>query len=53
MMAFYIIASLWFAFFRYRYVRRGDQFTMPWPRPWGTEPGATILPWRRSWAAQD
>ncbi len=35
MMAFYIIASLWFAFFRYRYVRRGDQFTMPWPRPLG------------------
>jgi ethanolamine permease len=35
MMAFYIIASLWFAFYRYRYVRRGDQFTMPWPRPLG------------------
>src|SRR5215469_11157360 len=35
MMAFYVIASLWFAFFRYRFVRRGDQFTMPWPRPKG------------------
>jgi len=35
MMAFYVIASLWFAFYRYRYVRRGDQFTMPWPRPLG------------------
>lgn len=35
MMAFYIIASLWFAFHRYKYVRRGDQFTMPWPRPLG------------------
>jgi ethanolamine permease len=35
MMAFYIVASLWFAFYRYRYVRRGDQFTMPWPRPQG------------------
>jgi ethanolamine permease len=35
MMAFYIIASLWFAFHRYKYVRRGAQFTMPWPRPQG------------------
>ena len=24
MMAFYIVASLWFAFYRYRYVQRGD-----------------------------
>jgi len=35
MMAFYIVASCWFAFHRYRYVKRGDQFTMPWPRPVG------------------
>ncbi len=35
MMAFYIIASLWFAFYRYRYVKRGAQFTMAWPRPQG------------------
>jgi len=35
MMLFYIVASLWFVVFRYRYVRRGDQFTMPWPRPLG------------------
>lgn len=35
MMAFYIIASVWFAFYRYRYVRRGAQFTMPWPKPLG------------------
>ena len=35
MMCFYIIASLWFAFHRYKYVRRGDQFTMPWARPRG------------------
>ena len=35
MMVFYIVASLWFAFHRYKYVRRGDQFTMPWPRPQG------------------
>ena len=35
MMAFYIVASLWFAFHRYKFVRRGDQFTMPWPRPIG------------------
>ena len=35
MMVFYIIASLWFAFHRYKYVRRGDQFTMNWPKPQG------------------
>ena len=35
MMAFYIIASIWFAFYRYRYVRRGAQFTMAWPKPIG------------------
>jgi ethanolamine permease len=35
MMFFYILASLWFHFWRYRFVRRGDQFTMPWPRPQG------------------
>src|SRR5262245_23676278 len=35
MVAFYIIVSLWFHFYRYKYVRRGDQFTMPWPKPKG------------------
>jgi ethanolamine permease len=35
MMLFYIVASVWFVFFRYKYVRRGDQFTMPWPKPRG------------------
>ena len=35
MMVFYIVASAWFAFHRYKFVRRGDQFTMPWPRPEG------------------
>lgn len=35
MLCFYIIASLWFHFWRYRFVKRGDQFTMPWPRPQG------------------
>ncbi len=35
MMVFYIVASLWFAFHRYKYVKRGDQFTMNWPRPQG------------------
>jgi ethanolamine permease len=35
MMVFYIIVSMWFAFHRYKFVRRGDQFTMPWPRPKG------------------
>ncbi len=34
-MGFYIIASLWFHFHRYQYVRRADQFTMPWPKPQG------------------
>ena len=34
-MLFYILASLWFAYHRYQYVKRGDQFTMAWPRPKG------------------
>ena len=35
MILFYIVASLWFHFRRYRYVSRAAQFTMPWPRPEG------------------
>jgi ethanolamine permease len=35
MMVFYIVASLWFHFHRYNFVRRGDQFSMNWPRPAG------------------
>jgi len=35
MMLFYVIVSVWFVVFRYKYVRRGDQFTMPWPKPIG------------------
>lgn len=35
MMVFYIVVSFWFHFHRYKYVRRGDQFTMNWPRPAG------------------
>jgi ethanolamine permease len=35
MMSFYIIASIWFVYRRYKYVRRGQQFTMPWPKPLG------------------
>lgn len=35
MMVFYIVVSLWFHFWRYRFVKRSDQFTMPWPRPVG------------------
>lgn len=35
MTIFYFLISLWFHFYRYRYVRRGDQFTMPWPKPQG------------------
>ena len=34
-MAFFIIISVWFVLHRYKYVRRGDQFTMNWPRPIG------------------
>jgi ethanolamine permease len=35
MLGFYIVASLWFHFWRYRFVNRGAQFTMPWPKPRG------------------
>jgi ethanolamine permease len=28
-----MVASLWFALHRYKYVHRGAQFTMPWPKP--------------------
>lgn len=35
MTIFYFLISVWFHFYRYRYVRRGDQFTMPWPKPQG------------------
>jgi ethanolamine permease len=35
MIGFYIVVSLWFHFWRYRFVNRGTQFTMPWPKPQG------------------
>ena len=35
MIAFYVVVSLWFHFWRYRFVNRGAQFTMPWPKPRG------------------
>ncbi|MCW1920664.1 APC family permease [Rhodobacter sp. KR11] len=35
MIVFYIVASLWFHFWRYRFVARAAQFTMPWPKPRG------------------
>ncbi|MCB5409876.1 APC family permease [Pseudogemmobacter faecipullorum] len=35
MISFYIVVSLWFHFWRYRFVNRGAQFTMPWPKPRG------------------
>ena len=35
MLGFYIVVSLWFHFWRYRFVDRGAQFTMPWPKPKG------------------
>jgi ethanolamine permease len=34
-MVFYILASIWFTVHRYRFVRRAEQFSMPWPRPRG------------------
>lgn len=34
-LVFFVVASFWFSIHRYKYVRRGDQFTMPWPRPRG------------------
>ena len=35
MVAFYLVVSLWFHFYRYRYVHRGAHFSMPVPRPSG------------------
>jgi ethanolamine permease len=35
LISFYLLASVWFVVFRYKYVKRGSQFTMPWPRPKG------------------
>jgi ethanolamine permease len=35
MLTFYIAISLWFHFHRYKYVRRGEQFQMDWPKPVG------------------
>jgi ethanolamine permease len=35
LVGFYLAASIWFVVFRYKYVRRGAQFSMPWPRPKG------------------
>lgn len=34
-LAFYIVASIWFSVRRYKFVKCADQFTMPWPRPKG------------------
>lgn len=34
-LVFYIVVSVWFHFHRYKYVRRGEQFTMNWPKPHG------------------
>lgn len=34
-MAFYFLASIWFVVRRYKYVKRGAQFTAPLPRPKG------------------
>ena len=53
MMVFYIIASLWFAFFRYRTSGAATSSPCPGRGPWGTEREAEDSPWRGSWAAQD
>ncbi len=34
-LAFYFLASIWFVIRRYKYVKRGAQFTAPLPRPKG------------------
>ena len=34
-MVFYILASVWFTFHRYKMVDRSKLYTMPWPRPKG------------------
>ena len=34
-MLFYISASVWFVYHRYRMVNRSKLYTMPWPRPKG------------------
>lgn len=34
-MLFYILASVWFVFHRYKMVDRSRLYTMPWPRPKG------------------
>lgn len=34
-LVFFMVVSIWFHLHRYRFVKRGDQFTMPWPRPRG------------------
>ena len=35
MLVFYVLVSLWFHFWRYRFVYRAGQFTMPWHKPAG------------------
>lgn len=32
-LVFFMLASVWFHLHRYKFVKRGEQFTMPWPRP--------------------
>ena len=34
-LVFFMVASAWFHLHRYKFVKRGEQFTMPWPRPRG------------------
>ena len=34
-LSFYLLASIWFVVRRYKYVRRGAQFTADLPRPQG------------------
>ncbi len=34
-LVFFMAASAWFHLHRYKFVKRGEQFTMPWPRPHG------------------
>src|SRR4051812_50053733 len=42
-LAFYLLASIWFVIRRYKFVRRGAQFTADPPRPEGYSPMTRAL----------
>lgn len=34
-LVYFLVVSVWFHLHRCKFVKRGDQFTIPWPRPRG------------------